>query len=377
MKKLLIGATIALSALLPLGVAFANPADKPDPNPDNGQDCEENGNNGGNNAPHCTTTTVTGPPTTTTQPPGQGDPNPDNGQDCEENGNNGGNNAPHCTTTTVTGPPTTTTQPPGDPCDEDEDEIVDVDNCQTTTTQPPNPCDDEIVDQDNCPTTTTTLPVPLPTTTAPPTATVAPACPGRVRLGNWYADPDQHLPAGQGNVQGDGRHPAVQRPAHDRGHAGLRRETEGASLQGEERSRAEGVQGRQARHQSGAASSQLGGKGGLLLVRLDEPSGPYGSESPLGLRTGGSLRRKLHASQPLAWVLWLLVGEAKYREERPKPQGRDGERPPRLSASCGGRTGDRGGTRSFPLRQSLGGESALRASKPCGRPSRERVTGGR
>jgi hypothetical protein len=148
MKKLLIGATIALSVLLPLGVAYA-------------------------------------------APPNNSDPNPDNGQDCEENGNNGGNNAPHCTTTTVTGPPTTTTQPPGDPCDEDE--IVDVDNCQTTTTQPPNPCDDEIVDQDNCPTTTTTLPVPLPTTTAPPTATVAPACPGRVRLGNWYADPQINI----------------------------------------------------------------------------------------------------------------------------------------------------------------------------------------
>jgi hypothetical protein len=212
MKKLLIGATIALSVLLPLGVAYAAPSNKPDPNPNNGQDCEENGNNGGNNAPHCTTTTVTGPPTTTTQSPGQGDPNPNNGQDCEENGNNGGNNAPHCTTTTVTGPPTTTTQPPGDPCDEDEivdqdncqttttqppnpcdDEIVDLDNCQTTTTQPPNPCDDEIVDQDNCPTTTTTLPVPLPTTTAPPTTTVAPACPGRVRLGNWYADPQINI----------------------------------------------------------------------------------------------------------------------------------------------------------------------------------------
>ena len=148
MKKLLIAATIALSVLLPLGVAFAAPSNKPDPNPNNGQDCEEHGNNGGNNAPHCTTTTVTGPPGTTTQPP-------------------------------------------GDPCDEDE--VVDQDNCQTTTTQPPNPCDDEIVDKDNCQTTTTTLPVPLPTTTAPPTTTVAPACPGRVRLGNWYADPQINI----------------------------------------------------------------------------------------------------------------------------------------------------------------------------------------
>ena len=131
MKKLLIGATIALSVLLPLGVAYAAPPNNPDPNPDNGQDCEDHGNNGGGNAPHCTTTTVTGPPTTTTQPP-------------------------------------------GDPCDDDE--IVDLDNCQTTTTQPPNPCDDEIVDQDNCPTTT-----------------VAPTCPGRVRLGNWYADPQINI----------------------------------------------------------------------------------------------------------------------------------------------------------------------------------------
>ena len=44
---------------------------------------------------------------------------------------------------------TTTTQPPN-PCD---DEIVDQDNCQTTTTQPPNPCDDEIVDRDRQTTT--------------------------------------------------------------------------------------------------------------------------------------------------------------------------------------------------------------------------------
>src|SRR6266511_537195 len=50
MRKLLIGATIALSVLLPLGVAYAAPSDNPDPDPDNGQDCQENGNNGGNNA---------------------------------------------------------------------------------------------------------------------------------------------------------------------------------------------------------------------------------------------------------------------------------------------------------------------------------------
>ena len=140
MKKLLIGATIALSVLLPLGVAFANPANKPDPNPDNGQDCEENGNNGGNNAPHCTTTTVTGPPTTTTQPP-------------------------------------------GNPCD---DEIVDQDGCQTTTTPP-------CVEACQTTTTTTTLPVPLPTTTAPSTTAVPPACPGSVRLGKWYGDPQVNI----------------------------------------------------------------------------------------------------------------------------------------------------------------------------------------
>jgi hypothetical protein len=212
LKKLLIGATIALSVLLPLGVAYAAPPNNPDPNPDNGQDCQEHGNNGGGNENHCLTTIVTVPSTTTTQPPGQGDPNPDNGQDCEENGNNGGNNAPHCTTTTVTGPPTTTTQPPGNPCEDDE--IVDLEDCPTTTTQPPNPCNDEIEDQDNCPTTTTTLPVPLPTTTAPSTTTAPPACPGSVRLGNWYADPQVNITLrGNGTFKVTG---GIQRFSHQR-----------------------------------------------------------------------------------------------------------------------------------------------------------------
>ena len=153
MKKLLIGTTIALSVLLPLGAAFAAPSNKPDPNPNNGQDCEENGNNGGNNAPHCTTTTVTVPATTTAQPP----PNP-----CDDEEIVGQDD---CPTTTTTVPPTTTVQP--------------------TTTIPP--C------VERCQTTTATVTQPLSTTTAPPTTTVAPTCPGRVRLGNWYADPQINI----------------------------------------------------------------------------------------------------------------------------------------------------------------------------------------
>ena len=135
MKKLLIGVAIAVSVLLPLGVAYAAPSNKPDPNTDNGQDCEENGNNGGNNAPHCTTTTVPVPPTSTTQPP-------------------------------------------GNPCDDEE--IVDLNNCSTTTIPP---C------VEACQTTTATVPAPRPTTTT----TVPPACPGNVRLGRWYGDPQINI----------------------------------------------------------------------------------------------------------------------------------------------------------------------------------------
>jgi len=88
---------------------------------------------------------------------------------------------------------------------------VDQDNCQTTTTQPPNPCNDEIV-QDNCQ-TTTTLPVPLPTT-APSTTTVPPACPGSVRLGNWYADPQVNITlSGEGTFKVTG---GIQRFSHQR-----------------------------------------------------------------------------------------------------------------------------------------------------------------
>jgi hypothetical protein len=216
MKKLLIGATIALSVLLPLGVAYAAPPNDPDPNPDNGQDCQEHGNNGGGNENHCLTTTVTVPPTTTTQPPGQGDPNPDNGQDCQEHGNNGGGNENHCITTTVTVPPTTTTQPPPNPCDDEE--IVDQDDCQTTTTTvpptstvPPTTTTPPCVD--SCQ-TTTTVTAPLPTTTGPPTTTIPPACPGSVRLGNWYADPQVNI-----NLRGKGTFKVtggIQRFSHQR-----------------------------------------------------------------------------------------------------------------------------------------------------------------
>jgi len=188
MKKLLIGATIALSVLLPLGVAYAAPPNDPDPNPNNGQDCEENGNNGGNNAPHCTTTTVTVPPTTTTQSPG----NP-----CDDEEIVDLDNCPTTTTTvspTTTVPPTTTTPP----C---------VERCQTTTTTIP-PC------VESCQTTTTAVTVPPPTTTASPTTAVPPACPGSVRLGDWYGDPQINITLrGKGTFKVTG---GIQRFSHQR-----------------------------------------------------------------------------------------------------------------------------------------------------------------
>ncbi|MGA9159920.1 MAG: hypothetical protein WB297_03515, partial [Actinomycetota bacterium] len=131
------------------------------------------------------------------------DPNPDNGQDCQANGNNGGGNAPHCTTTTVTVPPTTTTQPPGNPCDDEE--IVDLDNCQTTTTT---------VSPTTTVEPTTTITVPPPTTIAPSTTTAPPACPGSVRLGNWYADPQVNITLrGKGTFKVTG---GIQRFSHQR-----------------------------------------------------------------------------------------------------------------------------------------------------------------
>ena len=175
MKKLLIGATIALSVLLPLGVASAVPPNNPP-----GQGECDNGNSDHTCVP---------------------DPNPDNGQDCQEHGNNEGGNENHCLTTTVTVPPTTTTQPPGNPCDEEE--IVDQNDCPTTTTTV-----SPTTNEPTTTTTTTTIPPcveqcqttttpavtgPPPTTTAPPTTTVPPACPGSVRLGNWYADPQINI----------------------------------------------------------------------------------------------------------------------------------------------------------------------------------------
>lgn len=47
----------------------------------------------------------------------------------------------------------------------------------------------------------------------------------------------------------------------------------------------------------------------------------YTEARALRLRTGGSLLRKLHASQPLAWVSWLLRGEAKYRRRTAEAPG--------------------------------------------------------
>ena len=63
MKKLLIGATIALSVLIPLGVANATP-----PNGPPGQDECDNGNSDHSCVP---------------------DPQPTQGQECQEHGNNG------------------------------------------------------------------------------------------------------------------------------------------------------------------------------------------------------------------------------------------------------------------------------------------------
>jgi hypothetical protein len=169
LKKLLIGATIALSVLLPLGVAYADPPTNPP-----GQGECQNGNSDHTCAP---------------------DPNPDNGQECQEHGNNGGANENHCLTTTVTVPPTTTTPPPQDPCDGEE--IVDQQDCPTTTTSvPPTTTVAQTTTSPPCVErcqTTTTPPPPPPTTTAPPSTTAPPACPGRVRLGNWYADPQVNI----------------------------------------------------------------------------------------------------------------------------------------------------------------------------------------
>ncbi|HET8526458.1 MAG TPA: hypothetical protein VFM81_07450 [Actinomycetota bacterium] len=203
MRKLLIGATIALSVLLPLGVAYATPPNNPP-----GQGECDNGNSDHTCDP---------------------DPNPDNGQDCQEHGNNGGSNENHCLTTTVTGPPTTTTQPPGNPCDNQE--IAEQVDCSTTTTTVSStttvsttttevsstttvpttttpPC------VERCQTATTTVTVPPPTTTASPTPTVPPACPGSVRLGNWYADPQVNIfLRGEGTFKVTG---GIQRFSHKR-----------------------------------------------------------------------------------------------------------------------------------------------------------------
>ena len=150
MRKLLIGATIVVSVLLPLVAAYAAPPDSP---PGQG-DCD-NGNSNQTCVP---------------------DPRPDNGQDCEEHGNNGGGNENHCLTTTVTVPQTTTTTVPA------------TTTVPTTTTTTTPPC----VEQCQT-TTTTTVTLPPPTTTPSPTTTVPPACPGSVRLGNWYADPQVNI----------------------------------------------------------------------------------------------------------------------------------------------------------------------------------------
>jgi len=118
MRKILLGLAIVFTVALPITAALADPPTSPpgqdecdvgnsdhtcvpDPQPTNGQDCDEHGNNGGVNENHCltttTTTTTTTPPITTSTVTTQ-----------------------TSTTTTVTEPPTTTTQPPS-----------------TTVTQPP------------------------------------------------------------------------------------------------------------------------------------------------------------------------------------------------------------------------------------------------
>src|SRR5262245_22462702 len=172
LKRVLIGATIALSVLLPLGVAHATP----DPNPDKGKDCDQSNDNAHNDDDHCLATTV--PPTTTTsQPP----PNPCDNQEIVDQDN-------RPTTTTTVSSTTTTSQPPPNPCDNQE--IVDQDNCPKTTTTVSStttnpPC------VEGCQTTTTAT-VPPPTATVPQTTTTSQTCPGSVRLGNWYADPQSN-----------------------------------------------------------------------------------------------------------------------------------------------------------------------------------------
>lgn len=87
MKKILLGLAIVFTVALPITAALADPPTSPpgqdecdvgnsdhtcvpDPQPTNGQDCEEHGNNGGANEDHCagtttTTTATTASPTTT------------------------------------------------------------------------------------------------------------------------------------------------------------------------------------------------------------------------------------------------------------------------------------------------------------------------
>ena len=66
----------------------------------------------------------------------------------------------------------------------------------------------------------------------------------------------------------------------------------------------------------------------MLLVKLDEPSGPYGSESPSVFVPGALCDASSMPPQPLAWVLWLLMGEAKYRGGTAEAPGGDTERDP-------------------------------------------------
>ena len=135
MKKIAIALLIVGSSMLVMAVAASAdpPAEPPgqgdcshgnsgqtcvpDPQPTNGQDCEEHGNEGGVNEDHCLstpppTTTTTVPPTTTTTPPSTTTEPP-----------------PMSTTTTATESPSTstTTEPP----------TVSVTTTATVTTPPP------------------------------------------------------------------------------------------------------------------------------------------------------------------------------------------------------------------------------------------------
>jgi hypothetical protein len=73
---------------------------------------------------------------------------------------------------------------------------------------------------------------------------------------------------------------------------------------------------------------------------------------------------------------WISLVLSDTGEERPKPQGVERERPPwGAPASCGKGPAWMREPGPPPSAEPLEGGQALRASMPCGRPSRERFIG--